>query len=139
MSSLTSAAPAVAHDRPQHPIALRSGLVLGAAALILSAIPAVGEIGFDGTGWDVLVAAMAVLCPAAALAALALLPFAWNGRRGPSLWSAGLQLGSIVLLLPPFVLVFTDGLPLIAPLGAAITILLQVLFAGLILHGMRRR
>ncbi|NNC13251.1 hypothetical protein HII28_15350 [Planctomonas sp. JC2975] len=121
--------------RPRHPVALRIGLVLAALVSILNALPAVTDIGLNGTPWDAVVIGLAVLTPAIAIATLVLLPFAWMGNRRPAVWVAALQLVAILGLLPPFVLVFTDGLPLIAPLSAGITILLELLFAWLIVHG----
>jgi hypothetical protein len=133
-ASATAAPSAAARPRPRHPIALRVGLILAALISVLNAIPAL-DVGLDGSPWDILVIFLAVFCPAIALATLALIPFAWNGRRRPAVWIAALQLAAIIGLLPPFVLVFTDGLPLIAPLSAGITILLEVLVAWLIVHG----
>lgn len=139
MSTASAVAPpaAVTSSRPRHPVALRVGLVMAALISVLNAIPAVFDIGLDGTPWDILVIFLAILCPVIAVATLALVPFAWTGRRRPATWIAVMQLVAIVGLLPAFVLVFTDGLPLIAPLSAGITILLEVLVAWLIVRWMR--
>ena len=137
--SITSAAQTSVdtRGRARHPVALRFGLVLAALISILNAIPAVSDIGLDGSPWDILVIFLAIFCTVIAILTVVLLPFAWNGRRRPAIWIAAMQLVAIVGLLPPFVLVFTDGLPLIAPMSAATTIVLEVLTAWLILHGMR--
>lgn len=122
-------------DQPRRPVSLRVGLVMAALFSVLNAIPAVAEIGLDGTAWDVLVIFLAIFCPLSAIATLVLLPLAWRGRRWPAAWVAGIQVGSILALWPPFVLVFVDGLPMIAPISAGITYLLSLLAAWLILRG----
>ena len=134
-----AAAVAAAADRPRHPVALRSGLILAVVVSGLSAIPAVGEIGLDGTAWDVLVIFLAILTPIIALTAIVLLPFAWTGRRTPATVVAVSQLVAILGLWPGVVLYFVDGLPIIAPISAALTIAVEVLVAWLILRGMRAR
>ena len=137
IASSTAVASVRARGGARHPAALRFGLVLATLISILNAIPAVSEIGLDGTPWDVLVIFLAMFCPAIAIATVVLVPFAWNGRRRPAIWIAALQLVAIIGLLPPFFLVFLDGLPVIAPISAGITIVLEVLAAWLIIHGMQ--
>lgn len=85
-------------------IALRVGLILSILGSILAAIPAVSEIGLDGSVWDVIVIALAIACPAIAVALIVLTPFAWNGRRGPVI-GVLIALGiSILTILPAFFL-----------------------------------
>ena len=50
---------------------------------------------------------------------------------------ASIQIASILTLWPPFVLVFVDGLPLMAPISAGVSYLLALVAAWLILRGMR--
>lgn len=137
MSTITPAMPALAPASPRHPLQLRIGLALAAVFTVLNAIPAVSEVGLDGTAWDVLVVFLAIYCPLTALATLALVPLAWNGRRRPAQWVAGIQIASVLALWPPFVLVFVDGIPLMAPISAGATYLLALLAAWLILRGMQ--
>ena len=87
-----------------HRVLLRIGLVLAALGSVVSAIPAVAEIGLDGSIWDVVVIALAVLCPAVAITIIVLTPFAWNGRRKPAI-GVLVALGvSILTILPAFFL-----------------------------------
>ncbi|MCB0910655.1 MAG: hypothetical protein KDB60_03450 [Propionibacteriaceae bacterium] len=137
MSTLSPATAAFAGAGPRRPRSLRIGLVLAALFTVLDAIPAVSEIGLDGTAWDVLVIFLAIFCPLSALATLILLPFAWHGRRRPAQWVAGIQVASILGLWPPFVLYFVDGLPLIAPISAGVGYALSLLAAWLIVRGTR--
>ena len=85
-------------------IPLRICLVLSILGAILAAIPAVAEIGLDGSIWDVVVIALAVACPAVALALIVLTPLAWNARRRPVI-GVLVALGvSILTILPAFFL-----------------------------------
>ncbi|MDM4763263.1 hypothetical protein QT381_09615 [Galbitalea sp. SE-J8] len=72
-----------------------------------------------------------------ALATLLLLPFARNGRRGPSLGIIALQGVAILPALPPYF--HAPGLlPAAASVSAAIGIALNVLASALVARGMRR-
>lgn len=137
MATINPAMPALAPAVPRRPVSLRIGLALAAAFTVLNAIPAVSEIGLDGSAWDILVIFLAIYCPLTALVTLALVPLAWYGRRRPAQWVAGIQVASILTLWPPFVLVFVDGLPLMAPISAGVSYLLALVAAWLILRGMR--
>lgn len=83
---------------------LRMGLVLSALGSAVSAVPAVAEVGLDGSAWDVVVIALAILCPAIALTIVVLTPFAWNGRRGPTIAVLIALAVSILTILPAFFL-----------------------------------
>lgn len=79
MATINPAMPALAPAVPRRPVSLRIGLALAAAFTVLNAIPAVSEIGLDGSAWDILVIFLAIYCPLTALVTLALVPLAWNG------------------------------------------------------------
>lgn len=124
-----------ARTRPRNAGMLRTGLVLAIVLSVLSAIPAVAEIGLDGTPWDILVIFLAIFCPVVAVATIVLSILAWNGARRPAGWVAALQLVAVIGLLPPFVLVFVDPIPPGALIAAGVSIALEVLAAWLILRG----
>lgn len=130
--SSTLARPATAR-----PVSLRIGLVLSALLAVAGALPAL-DIGFDGSGWDVVVVLVAIWSPAIAAATLVLVPFAWKGRRGPAIGVIVLQLAAILPALPPF-LHAPGVLPIVAPISAAVGIALNLLAAFLVARGMRRR
>ncbi|THG28539.1 hypothetical protein [Naasia lichenicola] len=133
--SLTSSAALPARSA-RRPISLRIGLILGVVLLVASAIPAVSDIGFDGSGMDVVVVLLAILMPAMALAAIVLVPFAWSGRRRPSLAFVILQLVSLVPSLPPIVLAVSGQIPVVVLAAVGIGALLTVLSAVLVGRGM---
>ncbi len=119
------------------PIPLRIGLILAAVLTVGGALPAVLDIGFDGSGWDIVVVLVAVASPIIALATLVLVPLSWNGRRGTSIGIIALEIAAILPALPPFF--HAPGeLPAAAPISAAIGITLNLLTVGLIAAGMRR-
>lgn len=120
------------------PVPLRIGLVLGTLLALASVPSATFDIGFDGTAWDALVLFLAIFTPAVALVSLVLVPFAWNGARRPCRWFILVQLVSIIASLPAFVLFFVDDLPPIAPISAAIGIVLTLLVVLLVVKGRRR-
>jgi hypothetical protein len=118
-------------------VPLRIGLVLCAVLLVMSAVPAL-DVGLDGSGWDIVVISLAVAVPAAALATLVLVPFAWRGARRPALAVALVQVVSNlqtvpVLLLPAGTL---PAAAVVAVLGGTV---LSLVAAGLVLVGRRRR
>lgn len=78
----------------RRPIVLRIGLVLAALLALGGTIPALFDIGFDGTGWDTVVVLVAIFSPVILVGTVVLLPFAWKGRRTPSLAIIGLQLAA---------------------------------------------
>lgn len=117
---------------------VRVGLVLAVLLSIGGAIPAVFDIGFDGTGWDVVVVIVAIVSPLILVATVALVPFAWNGRRTPALVIAALQLAAILPALPPY-LHAPGQLPPEAAISATIGIALNLVTATLIALGMRPR
>lgn len=118
----------------RHAVPLRIGLILGAALLVLSAIPAVSGVGLVGTAWDIVVVALAILAPLAAIGAVVLLPFAWHGRRRPSIASATMQFIGVGLSVPAL-LVPVPGAAIAGGLGVA----LHTACAVLVLVGMQRR
>lgn len=117
---------------------LRIGLVLAALLAVGGAVPAVAEIGFDGTGWDAVVVLVAIVSPAIAVATLVLVPLAWHGRRGPAVAVIALQLAAILPAVPPF-LHAPGELPASASISAAIGIALNLLAVALVWRGMARR
>lgn len=118
-------------------VPLRIGLVLAALLTVAGAVPAVAEIGFDGTPWDVVVVLVAIGSPLIAIATLVLVPLAWHGRRGPSIGVIVLQLLAILPALPPY-LHAPGELPAIAAISATIGIGLNVLALTLVAAGMQR-
>ena len=132
---MSSAVPTGAARRP---IVLRIGLVLAIVLSLGGAIPAVFEIGFDGTGWDVVVVLVAIVSPLILVATIVLVPFAWRGRRAPSLVIIALQLAAILPALPPY-LHAPGQLPPEAAISATIGIALNIISAALIALGMQPR
>lgn len=136
MSIAASSTPtASAVIRPRHAGMLRTGLVIAIVISVLNAIPAVAEIGLDGSPWDILVIFLAIFCPVVAVATIVLSVLAWHGRRRPAGAVAVLQLVAIIWLVPPFVLVFVDPIPPASLIAAGVTIALEVVAAWLILRG----
>ena len=84
-------------------VPLRIGLVLATLLAVAGAVPAL-MIGLDGSAWDPIVIIIAVLSGGVALGTLALVAFAWNGRRGPCIAIIALQIVSILPALPAFLL-----------------------------------
>lgn len=80
-------------------VPLRIGLVLATLLAVAGAVPAL-MIGLDGSAWDPIVIIIAVLSGGVALGTLALVAFAWNGRRGPCIAIIVLQIVSILPALP---------------------------------------
>jgi hypothetical protein len=122
----------------RRPVILRIGLVLAALLAVGGTIPAVFDIGFDGTGWDVVVVLVAIISPLILVATVVLLPFAWRGRRAPSLTIIGLQLAAILPALPPY-LHAPGELPPEAAISATIGIALNLVAVALIALGMQPR
>jgi hypothetical protein len=116
------------------PRTLRIGLVLAAVLAVLSAIPAV-DVGSDGSGWDAVAIAVAVLAVVVLLGTLGLLVPAWRGNRRAALGVAVLALVAILPILPAFVLVAAGEIPAMAAAAAGVGLLLQVLAAVLVLRG----
>ena len=133
MSTTTIAAPAA-----RRPVLLRIGLVLAALLCLGGTIPAVFDIGFDGTSWDVVVVLVAIASPAILVATVVLLPFAWNGRRGSSIAIGALQLVGILPAIPPY-LHAPGELPPEASIFATIGIALNLVAVVLIMRGMQER
>ena len=102
-------------------VPLRIGLVLATLLAVAGAVPAL-MIGLDGSAWDPIVIIIAVLSGGVALGTLALVAFAWNGRRGPC---------------PAFLLPAEETGPG-AVIGAVIGIALALAACALIIVGMRR-
>ena len=119
----------------RRPVMLRVGLFLCLFLLLLGTLPAVLDFGLNGSGWDVVVIITAVLMPSMTVATLALIPFAWNGRRPPSTAVAVIQIASTLLALPAFVVAIADGLPVFVPIIAAVGILLSLFAALLVIRG----
>lgn len=115
--------------------ALRTGLVLCMLLTVLATIPAVFDIGFDGSGWDVVVVVVAVLSPALMIATLVFVPFAWKGARRPRIVVAALQVAAMLPALPPFFHPL-GVLPPAANVAALIGICLNALAASLVLVGL---
>lgn len=119
----------------RRPVVLRIGLILAALLALGGTIPAIFEIGFDGTGWDVVVVLVAIVSPLILVGTVVLLPFAWKGHRAPSLAIIGLQLAAILPALPPY-LHAPGELPPEAAISAAIGITLNLIAVVLIALGM---
>ncbi len=115
---------------------VRTGVVIALVLSIAAAVPAV-MVGFDGSGWDGVVIAVAVLSAGTALATLVLAWWAWRGVRPAALAIAVLQLVGVLPALPAFFLPADEvgGAILFASAG----ILANVLAAALILFGLRGR
>lgn len=122
----------------RRPAALHAGLILAVLLLVGGTIPALLDIGFDGTAWDVVVVLVAIVSPAILVATIVLLPFAWNGRRTPSITVVALQLVAVLPALPPY-LHAPGELPPEAGIAATIGIALNLVAAALILVGMQSR
>ena len=117
-------------------VPLRIGLVLAVLGSVVAAIPAVAEIGLDGSIWDVVVVALAVLCPAVAIAIIILTPLAWNGRRKPVI-GVLVALGvSILTILPAFFLA-PGEVPSEAIVSAVVGLVLTLGVMALIAFGAR--
>ncbi|WP_448258364.1 hypothetical protein [Microbacterium aurum] len=117
-------------------VPLRIGLVLATLLAVAGAVPAL-MIGLDGSAWDPIVIIIAVLSGGVALGTLALVAFAWNGRRGPCIAIIALQIVSILPALPAFLLPAEETGPG-AVIGAVIGIALALTACALIIVGMRR-
>ena len=136
----TSAAAAVsAAQGPRRPALLRIGLILCALLAVLSAIPAVAEIGFDGSAWDILVVAMAIVLPLIALATVALVPIAWRGRRRPALAIVWMQAVLLLQLVVPLILFATGEVPLPAVIAATISAAITAMAMVLVVKGAQAR
>lgn len=120
--------------RPTRPTVLRIGLVLAAVLAVLDAIPAL-DVGFDGSGWDVVVVLVAVVAVLVLLGTLVLGVPAWRGNRRAALVVAVLAVVATLPTLPAFVLAATGEIPPVAAVAAGVGLLLQALAAGLILRG----
>jgi hypothetical protein len=116
------------------PRTLRIGLLLAAVLAVANAIPAL-DVGFDGSGMDVVVVVVAVLAALVLLGTLVLGVPAWRGNRRAALVVAVLALVAILPSLPAFALVATGEIPAVAAVAAGVGLLLQVLAAVLILRG----
>ena len=116
--------------------ALRTGLALCILLTVLPTIPAVFDIGFDGSGWDIVVVVVAVLSPAIMIATLLLVPVAWKGRRRSRIAVAALQVVAMFPALPPFFHPFGVLSPA-ASVAALIGICLNALAASLVVVGLR--
>lgn len=130
---------AASNASPRKPGLLRIGLVLCALLAVLSAIPAVSEIGLDGTEWDILVIAMAIVMPLIAIATIALVPFGWSGRRRPALLVVGMQGVLLLQLVIPIILFATGEVPLPAVVAATVSAALTVLAMVFVVRGARAR
>lgn len=135
MSTSTNTSSAVASARLG---LLRTGLVLAAVFGVLGLAPLL-DLGFDGTGWDVVLVVFAVLAVIVAAGCIAGAVWGWNGRRGPAILSVGLLIVSIVPSLPAFFLPIVETTaegpgPLLAGIGLVITLAVVTL----ILVGLRR-
>lgn len=135
--STTSIPPTSTTTPAARPVPLRIGLVLCAVLLVAAAVPSL-DVGFDGTGWDVVVVVLAVLVPAAAVATVVLVPFAWRGRRRPALAVAWIQLASLLQSVPPLLLP-AGVLPGAAYAAIGAGALLTLVAAALVLVGLGRR
>lgn len=118
----------------RRPVALRAGLVLSVLLALGGTIPAVFDIGFDGTGWDAVVVVVAIVSPLILVATLVLLPSAWRGRRTPALAIAALQIAAILPALPPY-LHAPGQLPPEAAISATVGIVLNLFAVALIVLG----
>ncbi|WP_062462675.1 hypothetical protein [Demequina soli] len=119
------------------PTPLRAGLALAAVLLVVGAIPAL-DVGLDGSAWDPVVIAFAVLAAGMTLATLVLVPLAWHGRRGPAIAVIVIQVVSILPALPAFLLPADEAGPTHVA-AAAIGIALSLAACALVATGMRRR
>jgi hypothetical protein len=117
---------------PARPGLLRTGLIIAAVLAAGDLALSVGQIA--GTDPVALVVTVAVVI--AAIATLVLVPFTWNGRRGPAVAIAVLRPLSALTALPAF---FFPSVPAAFVALAASGILLAAAAAALILFGMRRR
>ena len=128
MTSITASPPL------RRAVPLRIGLVLATLLAVAGAVPAL-MVGFDGSAWDPIV--IAVVSGGVALGTLAMVAFAWNGRRGPCIAIIALQLVSILPALPAFLLP-AEETGAGAIIGAVIGIALALAACALIIVGMRR-
>ncbi len=119
----------------RRPLSLRVGLFLCLFLPVIATLPAVLDFGLNRTGWDVVVIITAALTSGMTIATVALIPFAWSGRPAPTYVVVVIQLASVLLALPAFVVAFADGLPVLVPVIAAVGILLNLLAAFLVIRG----
>lgn len=122
----------------RRPAVLRAGLILAVLLSVGGTIPAIFDIGFDGTGWDVVVVLVAIVSPLILVVTVVLVPFAWKGRRSPSLAIMALQAAAILPALPPY-LHAPGELPPEAAISATIGIVLNLIAVVLIALGMQPR
>lgn len=134
-ASTAPAAPSA--PRNDRPILLRTGIVLAIVTALVS-LPQAVLIGFDGSGWDVIVVAIAVFTVAIAVATLALAPFAWKGGRRAAIAIAALQIVALLPSLPAFILPIEEVGPG-GVIGASVGVVIAVAIAVIILLGLRRR
>lgn len=139
MSLASSTALDGAAGRARHPARLRVGLVLSVLLAVLSAIPAVSEIGLDGSAWDVLVIALAVVMPAIALATIVLTPLTWTGRRRYAVIVAVGQAVLILQLVIPVALFARGEVPGPVVVVASVSAGLSALAMWCVLSGARGR
>lgn len=117
---------------PSRPGLLRTGLIIAAVLAAGDLVVSVGQIA----GSDPVALVVTVAVVIAAIATLVLVPFAWNGRRGPAFAIAVLRPLSALTALPAF---FFPGVPAAFVALAASGILVAAAAAALILLGMGRR
>ena len=117
---------------------LRTGLVLAAVYSVFGLIP-LFAMGFNGSGWDVVLIVFAVISVIVAAGCIAASVFGWNGRPVPAIIAVVLTIVSVVPSLPAFFLPLAETTaegP--GPLLAAIGIVITVVIVALILVGLRR-
>lgn len=136
VSSSRPAAAAVA--APPRLGLLRTGLVIGAVFGVLGLGPLL-DMGFDGSGWDIVLVVFAALAVVVAIGSIACLVLGWHGRRGPALWMIALQVVAVVPSLPAFFLPVEETTaegpgPMLAVIGLVLTAIVIVV----ILLGLRR-
>lgn len=134
-SPLTSA---ITETRPRRLGMLRTGLVIGAIFGLLGVLPSL-DMGFDGSGWDVVLIVFAILSVLVAIAAIICAVVGWHGRRGAAITACIVQVISLIPSLPAFFLphheTTAEG-P--GPTLAIVGIVLTAGVIALILVGLRR-
>ena len=118
-------------------VPLRIGLVLG-ALLLLAALPGALDVGFDGSGMDVVVVAIAILSAGAAIAMVVCVFLAWRGRRGPIIGAIIALAVSVATSLPALVLVATGAIPLEVLIPVGVGVVATVVALVLVATGLRR-
>lgn len=117
---------------------LRVGLVAAAVLGVIGLVPVFG-IGFDGSGWDIVLVVLAVVAVLVAVGTTASAVLGWNGRRGPAILTCVLLVVSNLPAVPAFLLPAEEtGAEGPGRLLAVLGILLSGAAIALVVLGQRR-